>query len=212
MMSINPSQKKIFGYFVIIILIIFGTRTIIRNTNFYDAITLYSHDIQIQDNFDLENNLGVDLQLVNRNAEALAHFKKSVALYPFETNLSNLSTMYAVTGNLQKAKEYSLQALSTKHYSYSQIPHKHDQVTYERYAFVLIKLHENEQAKSFLLSGLSDYSNAGTLWLLLSVAEYNAHNKEKALSYLLKAKTSLPQGGTDYVYNQIMNNQPIELR
>jgi tetratricopeptide (TPR) repeat protein len=196
---------------VIIILILLGVRTIVRNTNWVDAKTLYKHDLLIEDNFDIENNLGVEYQMDNQNNDALFHFKRSVMLYPFETNYSNLGVIYSKLGDYKKAEYFHYKALHAKHYSYSEIPHKHDQTTYERLAFLLLLKNENKKAKDFLMTAIKDYPNDANLWCFLAISEYNLQNRNSALSSIQKAKSLVSDDRIDTIYTKIINGQAIEL-
>src|SRR5260370_40719782 len=86
----------------IILLSLLSIRTIVRNTNWSDAITLYEHDSNISDNYEIENNLGSEYADIHKYDEALTHYKKSEALFPFETNTYNIGFVYEEMGNLVK--------------------------------------------------------------------------------------------------------------
>jgi hypothetical protein len=64
------------------LLIILSVRTIIRNTDWSDPLNLYTHDVKISDNYDLENAIGSEFINKKRFKEALPHLEKSISLYP----------------------------------------------------------------------------------------------------------------------------------
>ena len=100
----------------------------VRNSNWRDNLTLFSHDIQFNKNFDLENILGVELMRAGKTKEALVHFKQSVDMYPYDNNLSNLGVAYEELGHLNETKEYFLKAIHAK--TYNTKGHKHDEATW----------------------------------------------------------------------------------
>jgi len=66
----------------IIILGMFSLRTIVRNTNWSDEITLFSHDVQVDDDYLKELMLAQDLINKGMKEQALPHFEKSIELNP----------------------------------------------------------------------------------------------------------------------------------
>lgn len=102
--------------FIIFIVIGLSLRTIIRNSNWHDEITLYSHDSKIYDSMNDETNLGSDYEVQKEYQLALFHYEKAVSILPTELNLYDLGYVYEETGNLQKAKEYYTKALTYNKY------------------------------------------------------------------------------------------------
>lgn len=117
-------------------------RTFIREFDWRDGLTLYSHDIAFSKNaFDLENNLGVELFRAGRIAEAKSHFENSVNLSPkWWTNWNNLGAVYEREGDLPKAESYYRKSIDNGQYY----------LAYENYAGILIKQKKIAGAKDFL--------------------------------------------------------------
>lgn len=92
--------------FVLTSIIIIGlsVRTIIRNSNWHDEITLYSHDSKIYDSMNDEVNLGSDYAAMSNYQEALVHYEKAVAILPTELDLYDVGYVYEEMGNLKKAE------------------------------------------------------------------------------------------------------------
>lgn len=124
------------------LLFILSLRTIIREFDWRDGLTLYSQDIKnSQNSFDLENNLGVELFRVGDFANAKKHFQKSVELSPqWWTNWNNLGAIYEREGNLEKAQEFYRKSIDNGQYY----------LAYENYAKILYKEGKTEELKNFL--------------------------------------------------------------
>lgn len=212
--SIQPLNKyfKTSSYIIAItLLVILSIRTIIRNANFYDDITLYTHDSQVQDNYEIEQNLGVNLYLKGDINGALNHLTKSVTLFPYENNLYNIGYIHEQANDIPRAREYYEKALAYPHYS--NINHKHAEKTYVSLAYILLFTEKPEKTELFIKESLNDYPNSSYLWMYLAVIEYKLQRQEEALVVVKKAKTLDPNNQQiNYVYNQIVNNQQIEFK
>lgn len=134
--------KNIIIFWIVVLLL--GARTFIREFDWRDGLTLYSHDIRISKNaFDLENNLGVELFRAGKISEAKTHFEKSVELSPkWWTSWNNLGAVYEREENLLKAQEYYQKAIDNGQYY----------LAYENYAGILIKQKKFAEALKFLES------------------------------------------------------------
>jgi hypothetical protein len=124
----NFSLLKPMGMELIIIVVLglFSLRSISRNSDWMDPITLMEHDIEhLENSAQAHNLLALNLMYVsssNKNLnpqqvlemqnKAAFHLQKSITIYPyfFNTNF-DLARIYITLGNLPKAKEALLQAL-----------------------------------------------------------------------------------------------------
>lgn len=205
-------NKKIFLIIAIFLISILSLRTIIRNSNWKDPIILYSHDIKIEDNFDLENNLGAELKLVGNNSDAFSHFKKSVALFPHETNLFNLGLSYQQKGDFKKAETYYFMALNSKSYGEVVYPHRHNEILYHLLAGILLQ-HNVKKALEIVNLGLNDYPNSAQLWYDKAIFLIKLNNKKEALVAAKKAYFFLPNSAdTNKLYNALLNNKSIIIK
>ncbi len=66
----------------VVIISILSIRTIVRNANWQDSITLYTHDIQVDDDYTKEGDLGMILMDKGMKDQAYQHFEKAVELNP----------------------------------------------------------------------------------------------------------------------------------
>lgn len=130
---------------VIIAIVIIGSlsvRTIIRNTNWADEITLFGHDIHISTTaFDLENNYGVALFRKQKYDSAIVHFRRSTEFAPtWWVNWNNLGAAYERKGDMKMAVGYYHKSLERGDYY----------LAYENYTGTLITLGKYTEARTFL--------------------------------------------------------------
>ncbi len=203
-----PETRKL-KMVILIVLAIFlsalSVRTIIRNSNWYDGYSLYSHDINISKNsFDLENNLGVELFRRGDFKNAKVHFEKSIALQPkWYFAYNNLGAVYEHEGDYQRAKNLYFQTLKYGDYY----------LAYENIAGILLYRENNPQsAKEFCQESLKKLPNNSKLWLILALSQYKLGNQKEALEAAKNAYSLLQDNETAYVYYQLSNNLPIEFK
>jgi hypothetical protein len=189
----------------VVILCLLSVRTVIRNTNWQDQLTLFSHDISIQDNFDSENNLGSAFGRVGDPKLALIYYAKSVSLLPNETNLYNLGYTYEQLGDIKNATKYYEKVLK----------YKSSRSTIKLFAFQALGFIDingmPKTAKQIALSGLEEYPTDGSLYSVLAISDYKLHDSTDALSAAQKAKAFLPDEETNALYLLILNNKPLTL-
>lgn len=194
-------MKTILLISVIVLIFCLSIRTIIRNTNWKDGLTLYSNDIKItHGSFDLENNLGVELYRAGKFNEAKIHFENSTKIAPFWwTNWNNLGVMVEKE-DYRKALSYYQKAINNGSYY----------LAYENIAKVLLIQKKFAETKEFTESSLKTLPNNSNLWESLAFAEYNLGNKEQALKAAENAFILSPTQQTYYLYNNLSKNLPLE--
>lgn len=178
-------------------------RTIIRNLNWKDGLTLYSHDIRYsQDSFDLENNLGVELFRAERFEEATIHFQKSTQLAPkWWTNWNNLGVIAEKNQDFNKAAEYYQKAIDNGSYY----------LAYENQAKLLFFHKDPKVAKNFTEESINKFPQNGVLWFVLSLSEYKLGNINASLEASKKAYLLSPNDQTYYLYSRLSQNLPLDL-
>jgi tetratricopeptide (TPR) repeat protein len=202
---------KTSGYALIIVIFVLSTlRTMVRNTNWGTPITLFSNDVQISDNFDIENNLGTEYSNIHDYKNAIIHSRKSVQMFPYEANTYNLANTYEQAGDIQNAKKYYAQALASQ--NYLPINHEHFNVTYIRLAYIYYLTNHCKDAEVVIHHGLQEYPTSPYLWIELAACEYKLGNQTKSLEYAEKAKTFLPDEQMNVLYLQIQNKEKINLK
>lgn len=208
----NEKIKRALILLGLFIICLFALRTIIRNANFHDEIKLYEHDTQIQNNFSLENDLGIDYYKIGDMSKALTHFQKSVSIYPYSDNLFHLGLFYDIQNNIPKAKEYYSKAVSTtdKYYSVAQTRDPRDEYLFTRLTELLLISSDYKIAEKVSKKGLLYYPNSIKLWEELAVTESKLHNQREALISIEKAKSLSSNTLTNILYDTIVTKQEIQ--
>jgi tetratricopeptide (TPR) repeat protein len=201
--------KKL-GFILGILLIFFlSVRTVIRNANWSDALTLYMHDSKLSDNYDLENNVGGEFFANGNYREALTHTQKSVLMFPYEANLADLGNVYLQLGDISETKKYYYRALNSL--SYVQVTHKHAEDTYILLGNLLIFYDSPSNSKKIIQTGLLDYPNSVELLDELAISDYLLRQQTAALTAAKKAVILEPDTDTRTLYSIIFNKRPIHL-
>lgn len=203
------TRKSLYAI-AIAIIILLSIRTVVRNANWVDPFTLYTHDTSVSTNFDMEGNLASEYLKKGDYKNALKHEQKSVVLFPYEDNLLNLAMIYQKIGNMQKANDcYSL-ALTKQHYSASK--QKHLLETYQNYVWFLLREGKYVNALDIINQGLQEYPSDPQLWEELAIYYYKSQNLPKATSAVIKAKELAPNlEEYSSLLIQIQTKQPINL-
>ncbi|HEX7042464.1 MAG TPA: tetratricopeptide repeat protein [Patescibacteria group bacterium] len=208
--SLNFKRKYIFLAIGILILIIFSIRSIVRNADWHDKISLYTHDLKIYDSSEIESNLAVEYVSIKDYQNSLIHFRKSVALYPTELNLSNLGYYYDLFGKYDIAESYYKKALLLNKYPYAQ--HKVIILSvYRRLILVYLHLNKIEDAETLLKNKISNFSNDKYLWEYLSIAEYKRYHIKEASIDIQKAIQLGGGSESKKIYEEINNSNEIVL-
>lgn len=134
--------KNIFMIILIIATPFLILRTIVRNSNWINGLTLFSHDEDIDIHaYDFENNLGVELIRIGYPEKAKPHFEKSIEMAPvWWQHYNNLGVVYQFEGNFRKAEELFLKSIKNGEY----------ELAYENYIQLLINEKKYDQAKKYL--------------------------------------------------------------
>lgn len=203
-------SKTFFLIFIISLLFILSVRSIIRNTDWQNAITLYTHDIKINDNYDLENNLGGEYFKNGDYYNALIHYKKSEELLPYELNIYNVASAYENLKSFTNAKSQYLKVIKLNKFV---VNVKFKQYAYESYAKISsFYENPNEKDMQFIKKGLKIYPNSGIMWASLAYGEYILNNYPTALESAKRADQIVNNVNTKYLLNQIINKRVVDKR
>jgi protein O-mannosyl-transferase len=203
----GTSYQKIWYVVAVFIVLLLSVRTVVRNTNWHDALMLYLHDSRIRTSFDLENNLGVTYANRGDYKDALPHFLKSSQLFPYASSTFNIGLVYEQYGMLKKAKKYYVKALRE---SLMEPGSESDPTTIPvRIASVSVRIDKPYVTVAFIKSQLNYYPDTGLLWMYLAMARYKLHEQKAALQAAENAKKFYPSLQTEYVYTQILHKRPV---
>ncbi|MBI1984763.1 MAG: tetratricopeptide repeat protein, partial [Candidatus Wildermuthbacteria bacterium] len=172
--------RKAFVVFIAGAFLALSARTIVRNFDWRNDISLYSHDIQYSKNsFELENNYGKALYLAGKTGEAEAHFQKALVLEPNSPQVyNNFGAMLFEEGNYEQAEIQFRKAVALRDL-YS---------AYENLAVVLFESGKLDEAELFIRDALLKFPDNPKLNLILAVIYYQ-EEKPKAEIMPLLSKT-----------------------
>src|SRR3972149_11798820 len=102
------------GIFIsFLILFLFSVRTVFRNADWENKLTLYSHDIQHEDNYHIEDMLGLALYEEKDYEQAIYHIKRSTQMDPRPAlSYYQLGLIYGQMQDLKTAEMYLQKSIS----------------------------------------------------------------------------------------------------
>ncbi len=198
-------DKKILILILLSLIILMSMRTIVRNTNWRDAITLYTHDIKVDDNFDIENSLGYEYIQDHQYDKAITHLKKSIHYWPdWDKNWQNLGGVYHLQGRVAQAKKaYEIAAQNNP---------ANTQVI-ENLGYLLVNYYDANAARAFLVKASTQYPEQSKIWYYLSLANYKLGDKNEALRNITVAYSLNPSDKKiSDVYSALQNNVLIQFQ
>jgi Tfp pilus assembly protein PilF len=177
--KITQYRLQTIGYACItIVCILLGTRTVLRNFDWRDGVTLYSHDIQTtKKNFLLDNALATELLIDGQYKQAKPYVMSSIQQYPFYANLNNAAIISLSEKNIPQTKQYLQQALM----------HNPNYAVYENYANFLVAYYSPQEAVVFTKKALIKYPQNAKLLFDLGKASWKVGNTKTALEALKKS-------------------------
>ncbi len=209
----KQSFAKVVAVLAILILCMLSIRTIVRNANWADEITLYNHDLAISDSSILEGNLGNDYLAEKDYQQALTHYQRSANIDPTLTDYYNMALVYMDMRDLKDAQSNYLKALAANktprdHEDYKLVGNK----IFENLTFIYVMSHEYSSAEQLASKALTIYPQDGRLWENLAVSQYMQGEKDSALNAITTALQYLPDSREiQYVYQQISTDLPIQI-
>ena len=191
------------GYlFAVLVIMLFSIRTVVRNTNWRDALTLYSHDIQTEDNFVLENDLGSELSRNGLYDQAFTLYKKSVEKTPNWSNLYNLGTIYYRNKDYTNAVKYFEMSLRYSDYY----------LAYENLSMVLLFTGNPNSAKIVAEKGLSKLPYNSNLWYIYGLSEYKLGNSKLAIKAIRNSIYINSSSERISVLNAMLDNKKFDFK
>jgi hypothetical protein len=204
------NMKKIGIVTGICILLLLSLRTMVRNTNYADSITLFSHDVKVSDNPNLDENLAYELLLANNYQEGLFYLQKSVDIAPNASSLYDLGSLYEQSYNYSKAMYYYSLSLKYVGKTYGEdVVKKND---YDGIARILTIHAKPEIAKDFLVIAVKNYPDDGSYWAYLAIVDYTVGNQDESLMAAEKAKVLLHNSSANLLYFRISHKIPLSLK
>lgn len=198
-LRMNRIQFKLFSLFIFLIIIALSVRTVIRNGNWKNNLTLYTHDAKIlpQSNF-LEHNLGVELIRNGKIDDAKIHLENSIRLAPdWWVNWNSLGFYYEQKGDYTQAKSYYQKAIDNGDYV----------ISYENEAKIIMFRESNaSEAAKFSTNALLKHPDDYPLWLILAISDYKLGKTDDALKAVQKSISIFPGPDNQNFYNFLIQN------
>lgn len=194
----------------VVIIFLLSIRTMIRNSNWSDPITLFTHDIHYNDNFDMENNLSVMYLDKGDYKSAVYHGQKSISYLPTEGNIINLALAYTRLGEKELAQKAFERAFHTK--TYLPLKYEHSEFLYSLYGAFLVFYNQPLDAEKIIKEGLKYYPLSNKLWLTMALSLYEQNDHKGALTAAQKADMLSPNDPqTVEIYSRLSNNLDINI-
>lgn len=150
-----PKLGKFYPYLLVVIVFGLSFRTIIRNRDWKDGLTLYSRAINISPpSYELENNYGVELFRRGQYDQAKIHFENSIKLQPnwwFAYN--NLGAINQRQNNLIEAERLYRESIKRADYF----------LAYENLGIIIFNRGNHQEISNFLQIALKKFPNNITL-------------------------------------------------
>ena len=207
----NKFIKLLLFLLCCLLLILLSFRTIVRNGDWKDGITLAEHDIKYaSESYSLENYLGVEYYNKGRYAEAQKHFTRSTELAPYwDLNWNYLGLVLERTGTLQGNNKLINEAkekykIAIKNSILNDTPF----VSMAR----LLVYSADPEAKNFIKKALIRYPSSSGLWYYSAILNYSSNDKQKALEDARRAYLSNPYNQEAKVlYEALLLGTPINI-
>jgi tetratricopeptide (TPR) repeat protein len=208
--SFVKQHEKIFVGIAVCIFVLVALRTMVRNTNWSNNIVLFSHDATEIDNFQNENNLATFYSLKNQPQDALIHVKRSVAILPYDANLTNLGFIYENLRDYTHAEDAYKHVLSADHKS-SSFDSK-ETFAYLHLGGLYLATGKPAEAENIYKKALRKYPTNGVLWAFLAASQYALHAQKDALQSALMAKKYYPNNSTNILYEKIRDKKEFDVK
>ena len=206
----NTSHKTIALVCCALLLIGYAARDITRNADWKDDLTLYSHDSQLQTNYQLENGYGYALIKDQRYDEALQHLETSVNLAPYAfINWNNLGTVYHYYAVQTKEKEYLKK--TEQAYLMSIKNEKRYFRPVENLAFFYYFNSDADKTYRFVNTWVKAFPS-DKLWLVKALVEENKLGKHDAALQSAKTAYSINPSSEMYrLYGFLQNSEKVDI-
>lgn len=185
------------------LLIFYGIRDIIRNTNWVDSYTLCNHDVHINTkSYILEFCLANELYNRKDYKNAEVHAKKAVDLYPeYFYSWYALGKASFENNHRAKAKEAFKKALQYNEFALGS----------QELALIYVYEKNTIEARNITTKYLKQLPNSAQLWYALALINYTDGNYNEATAAARRAYELSPSSPIiEKVYIRLQNNLPLK--
>ena len=200
----NTLFKQCCLWFFVIILISFSLRTMVRSQNWNNNLTLFTHDEQISTvSYDIEDQLVNQYLTASEYDQARSHIIRSIQLAPkYWENWNNLGVYYEGKGQIDKSITAFSQAIDNNPNYYN---------GYINLAGMYFHYKNPNEARVKIGKILMKYPHDPVLLVYLAIEEYKVKNTASAKKLIIQAYNYNQNAEIRYIYNSIMNNQPLDV-
>lgn len=205
-------SKNILFLLLLLLIAVFSIRTIIRNTNWYNGMTIATHDLHYSpQDYSLESYLGVQYYNLGNYTEAQYHFMRSVRIAPYwDLNWNYLGEVYERVGETNGNKKLIAKARQT--YLIAIKNSVNDETPYDNLAHLYV-FTADKNAHSFLLDSLKKFSHSSELRYYLAIYELFRHDRKDALIDARNAYINNPTNEDAIsLYSALINGTTIHLQ
>ncbi len=203
--KINTVPKLLPMLLAVVLVSSLSIRTIVRNANFVDNITLFSHDIQYSaDSSLLQAGLGTVLIDNGRYSEAEAHLVRSIELDPsgyLEWN--TLGLLYEKMGKIDEAKRAYMNAVKNA---------SEFAISNRNLGLFLLIYDTPQSAEAFLQKSLQRLPQDGNLLMLYALTEHKLGHDDAALTAARQAALYNPDRLAQVIYERLSQHLSLEIR
>lgn len=198
----KPAFKTLI-IFLLMILALFSIRTVVRNRDWKNNMTLYSHDYKIDPNYALENNYGSELFNSGRRDEAYPHVLKSVELKPdWWRNWTNLGVYYEQKGEIDNAiASYQKSIKNNPGYA----------IAYVRLASIYLFSQQMVESEKYVKEGLLYNPENAELVRLYAFILYGSKRKDEAVKVMERAYMLDPSPQNKQLLDGISKGKRIQI-
>lgn len=187
---------------IAVVIILLSVRTIKRSFDWRSDLSLENDLKYSTDAWGIENSIGAYYFNNNNYEEAKNHTEKSITLYPYVINYSNLGTINVYLGNFKEA-EYDYKKAMTYGDLYN---------TYLGHAYLAtVYGNRKENIKFIKNTSLKKYPFSSDLWFHLAILEYLQNNKKNALYDIKQANIYDHSSKINLIYQIILNNKKLNI-
>jgi hypothetical protein len=185
------------------IVVALGFRTMLRNFDWKNGITLFTHDLKYEDNGYMRGALGGELMAAGRYQEAIPQLKKALELNAWGTpNWYNLGYADEKIGNFSMARENYGKFLSIMETDFG----------YESLLMMDLKyLGVGTESGLIANKAVEKYPNDSRLRLISGIVKYKLGDITGARAEVNRSYEISPSDDAVYVLQKIEKSEPLDL-
>lgn len=183
-----------------IVILLFSTRTIIRNQDWHNAATLFRHDLSVsKNNYELEILLAYELNKSENYQESLTYSRNSIKHFPTYSGWSNLGVSEIKLGNIN-------QGIIALKNAYALQPYEN---VAQNLSYALLMYKPPQEAKEFIQQQVVKFPNNPYFWFYFAMTDYKLDNTSDAISAARQCYALSSGEKCKVIYSYLQQNQKI---